>query len=91
MIENCKQLLATWSSEKNQRLKLQSAYLVIVILLAVISGLVTLINVSIGRSLIIIDALIALVYVVNGLSWMIFDMIVSKKIETLTKPATKKR
>ena len=91
MIAIIKQLLITWNAEKNQRLKMQRAYFILVILLAVASGLITLVNVAIGRSLIMVGALIALVYIVNGLSWMIFDMIVGKKVDQLTKTIEKKR
>ncbi len=70
---------------------MQRAYFILVILLAVASGLITLVNVAIGRSLIMVGALIALVYIVNGLSWMIFDMIVGKKVDQLTKTTEKKR
>ena len=91
MIAIIKQLLITWNAEKNQRLKMQRAYFILVILLAVASGLITLVNVAIGRSLIMVGALIALVYIVNGLSWMIFDMIVGKKVDQLTKTTEKKR
>ena len=91
MLAIIKQLLITWNAEKNQRLKMQRAYFILVILLAVASGLITLVNVAIGRSLIMVGALIALVYIVNGLSWMIFDMIVGKKVDQLTKTTEKKR
>ena len=91
MIAIIKQLLITWNAEKNQRLKMQRAYFILVILLAVASGLITLVNIAIGRSLIMVGALIALVYIVNGLSWMIFDMIVGKKVDQLTKTTEKKR
>ena len=91
MIAIIKQLLITWNAEKNQQLKMQRAYFILVILLAVASGLITLVNVAIGRSLIMVGALIALVYIVNGLSWMIFDMIVGKKVDQLTKTTEKKR
>ena len=91
MITILKQLLTTWNSEKNQRLKLQQAYFTIALTLAVIAGLLTLINVSLGGTILIIAALIAMTYVVNGLAWLILDMIVSKKIDQASKATTRKR
>lgn len=91
MVSLIKQILATWNAEKNERLKMQQAYFTIVIILAVVSGLVTLINVSIGRSIIMIAAIFALVYLVNAVSWVIFEMVIAKKLETIVKPTTKKR
>ena len=86
-----KQLLIDWNSEKNQRIKLQQAYLVLVVLMAIASGLVTLVNLSLGRTIIMSAAILALVYVVNSISWLVLDMIVSKKIDLIAKVPGKKR
>ena len=86
-----KQLLIDWNSEKNQRIKLQQAYLVLVVLMAIASGLVTLVNLSLGRTIIMSAAILALVYVVNSVSWLVLDMIVSKKIDLIAKVPGKKR
>ena len=91
MIEIIKQLLTSWSSEKNQRVKMQRAYLFLIIILAVVSGLTTLVNIPTGRTLIMITGVIGVVYFVNAVAWMILDMIITKKIDQLIKPITKKR
>ena len=91
MMSIIKQLLIDWNSEKNQRIKLQQAYLVLVVLLAIASGLVTLVNLSLGRTIIMSAAILALVYVVNSVSWLVLDMIVSKKIDLIAKVPSKKR
>ena len=91
MMSIIKQLLIDWNSEKNQRIKLQQAYLVIVVLMAIASGLVTLVNISLGRTIIMSAAILALVYIVNSISWLVLDMIVSKKIDLIAKVPSKKR
>ena len=91
MMSIIKQLLIDWNSEKNQRIKLQQAYLVIVVLMAIASGLVTLVNISLGRTIIMSAAILALVYIVNSISWLVLDMIVSKKINLIAKSSGKKR
>ena len=91
MMSIIKQLLIDWNSEKNQRIKLQQAYLVIVVLMAIASGLVTLVNISLGRAIIMSAAILALVYIVNSISWLVLDMIVSKKIDLIAKSSGKKR
>ena len=91
MMSIIKQLLIDWNSEKNQRIKLQQAYLVIVVLMAIASGLVTLVNISLGRAIIMSAAILALVYIVNSISWLVLDMIVSKKIDLIAKAYGKKR
>ena len=91
MMSIIKQLLIDWNSEKNQRIKLQQAYLVIVVLMAIASGLVTLVSLSLGRAIIMSAAILALVYIVNSISWLVLDMIVSKKIDLIAKVPSKKR
>ena len=91
MMSIIKQLLIDWNSEKNQRIKLQQAYLVLVVLMAIASGLVTLVSLSLGRAIIMSAAVLALVYIVNGISWLVLDMIVSKKIDLIAKSSGKKR
>ena len=91
MMSIIKQLLIDWNSEKNQRIKLQQAYLVLVVLMATASGLVTLVNISLGRTIIMSAAILALVYIVNSISWLVLDMIVSKKIDLIAKSPGKKR
>ena len=91
MMSIIKQLLIDWNSEKNQRIKLQQAYLVLVVLMAIASGLVTLVNLSLGRAIIMSAAVLALVYIVNSISWLVLDMIVSKKIDLIAKVPGKKR
>ena len=91
MMSIIKQLLIDWNSEKNQRIKLQQAYLVLVVLMAIASGLVTLVSLSLGRAIIMSAAILALVYIVNSISWLVLDMIVSKKIDLIAKVPSKKR
>ena len=91
MMSIIKQLFIGWNSEKNQRIKLQQAYLVLVVLMAIASGLVTLVNISLGRTIIMFAAILALVYIVNSISWLVLDMIVSKKIDLIAKVPSKKR
>ena len=91
MMSIIKQLLIDWNSEKNQRIKLQQAYLVLVVLMAIASGLVTLVSLSLGRAIIMSAAILALVYIVNSISWLVLDMIVSKKINLIAKSSGKKR
>ena len=63
----------------------------LVVLMAIASGLVTLVNLSLGRTIIMSAAILALVYVVNSISWLVLDMIVSKKIDLIAKASGKKR
>ena len=49
MILIIKQLLLTWNSERNQRIKLQQVYFSLAILLTIGAGLMTLLNAYVGH------------------------------------------
>ena len=85
-----KQFLAEWNSGKNQRTKLQQAYFLIVILLAVISGFSSLLNGDFGRTLMLFAAFIAVVYAVNGIAWALLDAFVAPVLPKHDKLSRKK-
>lgn len=91
MILIIKQLLLTWNSERNQRIKLQQVYFSLAILLTIGAGLMTLLNAYVGQMLVITGAFVGIVYITNAISWTITDMIVAKKITEHIKPVPKKR
>lgn len=71
------QFLKEWNNNKNQRTKLQQAYLVAIIILSAISGFVSLLNNTTGRLLMLIAAVLAIIYVVNGVVWALLDAFVT--------------
>ena len=85
-----KQFLAEWNSGKNQRTKLQQAYFLIVILLAVVSGFSSLLNGDFGRTLMLFAAFIAVVYAVNGIAWALLDAFVAQVLPKHDKSSRKK-
>lgn len=89
MWEVCKHITINWNSEKNQRTKLQQAYVLIIILLAVAAGFLSLLNVDFGRVLMLIATFIAIIYVVNGVAWALLDAFVSPVLPKAT-PDTKR-
>lgn len=88
MIQLFKQFLTEWNSGKNQRIKLQQAYFLIIILLAVIAGFLSLLNGDFGRLLMIIAACIAVVYTCNGIAWALLDAFVAPNLPKHAKPTT---
>lgn len=91
MILIIKQLLLTWNSERNQRIKLQQVYFSLAILLTIGAGLMTLLNAYVGQMLVITAAFVGTVYITNAMFWIVADMIVAKKISERIKPVPKKR
>ena len=86
-----KDLLISWNNEKNQRIKLQRAYFALAVALAVLSGLVTLVNVSLGRTMSMIAALLAVAYVANAVVWALLEAFVMPKIAAKTKRDSAKK
>jgi hypothetical protein len=72
-----KQFLTEWNSNKNQRTKLQQAYFLIIISLAVVAGFLSLLNSDFGRVLMIIAAFTAVVYIFNGVAWALLDAFIA--------------
>ena len=91
MILIIKQLLLTWNSERNQRIKLQQVYFSLAILLTIGAGLMTLLNAYVGQMLVITAAFVGTVYITNAIFWIVTDMIVAKKISERIKSVSKKR
>lgn len=85
-----KQFLTEWNSGKNQRTKLQQAYLLLIIILSVLAGVSLLFNADFGRLVILLAAWTAAVYVFNGVAWALLDAFVAPIIPKHEKPARKK-
>lgn len=90
MMTLLKQLLTEWNSEKNQRIKLQQAYFLIIIILAVIAGFLSLLNSGFGRLLMMIAAFVSAVYVCNGVVWALLEAFVAPNVPKTDKPTRKK-
>lgn len=91
MVNLLKQFLIEWNSGKNQRTKLQQAYFLIIILLAVAAGFLSLLNGDFGRLLMIIAAFVAAVYICNGVAWALLDAFVTPLLPKRDIKTPKKR
>lgn len=76
MYQLLQQFLREWNSNKNQRTKLQQAYLVTIVALSAVSGFISLLNNATGRLLMMAAAVLAFIYVVNGIIWALLDAFV---------------
>ncbi len=74
-----KQVYASWSSEKNQRRKLQQAYVIVASILAVLAGVVTLLNDGLGKKLLMVAAGTIFVFFVNAIMWALVEAFVSSR------------
>ncbi|QJU06659.1 hypothetical protein FBF30_01995 [Candidatus Saccharibacteria bacterium oral taxon 955] len=74
-----KQVYVSWSSEKNQRRKLQQAYVIVASILAALAGVVTLLNDSLGKKLLMVAAGAIFIFFVNAIMWALVEAFVSSR------------
>lgn len=86
MREFLRQFVAEWNGDRNQRTKLQRAYVLVAMLLSTIAGIFILINIDVSRALMFAAVGLAGVYIANATMWLLLDSIVSPK---LPKPEVK--
>ena len=86
MREFLRQFAAEWNGDRNQRTKLQRAYITIAVLLSTVVGMLVLVSTDVSRALMLSAVGIAGVYIANAVMWLLLDSIVSPK---LPKPETK--
>ncbi len=79
-----------WNSNKNQRTKLQQAYLIVTFIVATAAGLLTLLSVDLGKTLVTVAAVFLAAFVVNAVSWALIDAFVIAKVNKLSRSKAKK-
>ena len=85
MYESAIEFIRKWNATKTERQKLQSVYLLLGVVIIIISGLITFINIDLGYMLVMIGLISLGVFVVNGVSWHLLSSIVLSKITTRSK------
>lgn len=90
MYKFIKQSLSSWSYQKDQRRKLQQAYLTVVFIGLVLAGLLTLLNVPQSRLAAMIAAGFAVVYLVNGIAWSLLEAFVAPNLPKPESTTNKK-
>lgn len=86
MRELLRQFAAEWNGDRNQRTKLQRAYITVAVLLSTVAGMLVLVSTDVSRVLVLAAVGLAGVYVANATMWLLLDSIVSPK---LPKPEAK--
>lgn len=75
-------LLRGWNKSSSERAKLQHIYLFIIIVTLVISGLIALIDVDLGRRLIIIAGIALVAFLSNALVWALAQTYIFSRLGT---------
>ena len=86
MLELIKRGLITWNDQKNQRLKLQQAYVALAIISLTISGGLILIRNSAAHLAASIAGIVGVVFLVNSVAWTVLDAIIAPRLPRPAKP-----
>jgi len=80
MYESALEYLRKWNSSKTERQKLQSIYLIVGIVIILISGLITFLNVTLGYTLVMSGIVLLTIFVANGIAWHLLSSIFLSKL-----------
>jgi hypothetical protein len=81
MFEDFRESLNKWHTSKNERQKLQHAYLVAAILIVLAAGIVTFFDSKLGHNVVRIALVILAAYAVNAVAW---NLLQSSLLDKLT-------
>ena len=85
MSQSIIEYLRKWNATKTERQKLQDTYLLLGIVIIIISGLITFLNVKLGYSLVMIGLALLAAYSLNGIGWHLLSSIILSKINSKSK------
>ena len=91
MYEFLKQALIGWNCQKDQRHKLQQAYLAAVFVGLILAGCLTLLNIQQGRLIAMVAAGFALIFLVNGIAWALLEAFIAPNLPKAESSASKTR
>lgn len=82
-------LIQNWNKQYNDFSKLQHVYGILAISILVIAGLISLVNNSLGQSILFISVMLSFAFVANGILWALLNTFVLRRF-LQTKPKNKK-
>ena len=82
-------LIQNWNKQYNDFSKLQHVYGILAISILVIAGLISLVNNSLGQSILFISVMLSFAFVANGMLWALLNTFVLRRF-LQTKPKNKK-
>lgn len=88
-METLRTSLIEWNKKHGERAKLQYAYFVAIIALVVVAGLMSLLNVELGRRLLALAAVTGIVWLVNAVAWALLQSFVLTRLSAATRRTAK--
>lgn len=90
MIDAITTWLRDWNKNHSERVKMQQAYFVSTLVLAVVAGLIGLVNINFGRNILSIAAVTAAVWLINSVVWALLQSFVLMRLGKPARSAKKK-
>lgn len=81
--------LQQWNKTHDDRTKLQYAYFTLIIVLVVIAGLVSLLNVDLGRQLLALASIAGGIFIINAVAWVLLQSFILVRLQTVKRTAKK--
>ena len=88
-MESITDVLRAWNKSTPERVKLQHVYIAIIAVVTVVAGLVSLINVQLGRQLIAVAGIALVAAIANALTWALIRVYLLDRLDR-KRPSGKK-
>lgn len=85
MFEVLKDSLNNWNISKNERQKLQHAYLVLTVLIVLIAGIISLFDGELGHDIVLIALMAISAFFINSIVWNLLQSSLLDKLPTKAK------
>ncbi len=85
MFEVLKNSLNSWNVQKNERQKLQHAYLAVTVLVVLLAGVISLFNGDLGHNIVLVALVAIVAYFVNAILWNLLQASLLDKLSTKPK------
>lgn len=77
--------LLDWNRNSSDRSKMQHMYIVIVVVSLIVSGIVSLLDASLGRDMLVVTVASGAVFLVNAVLWSLLDSVVLTRLSNRRK------
>ena len=82
-------VLRTWNKTTPERVKLQHVYIAVIVVVAIVAGLVSLINAQLGRHLITVAGIALVALIANAFTWALIRVYLLDRLDR-KRPSGKK-
>lgn len=89
MNQSLRKYLRNWNTDTNDRTKLQHAYIAITVIVVLASGILSLFDAPLGRTLVGVAVGALLIFITNGIVWALLHSATTRAFTVNTASSTK--